>query len=364
MANIEDYSYEDIQKAVLGQFRLLTTNKTPSDTPTGYILGGIPGAGKTTIQLFLDREKGNIVAINGDSFREQHPHFNEINEAYGENAANYTQSFANAVTNALFQKLSDEGYNIIIEGTCRRYDIPLKTCNDLKEKGYRTELMIMCVDKETAWQSTFERAGKMKEKGKAPRYVPQEKFEETANAISSNIGKLYSSNAFDDIVLYNRCMNELYRMTNTPSVNPESIADDITNRYGRVYRGVNYAYDYFITSSEHSDLKHLTLDEAAKKYAEIADDSYVAVIGVAFERLDGTGCKAHGKGEYTLASKGDDGYYFFDKSHNNFKICCDHHPSIENEEIWSKAFTAIKQEIRRWETLNNDNSIEISSGRK
>lgn len=83
-----------------------------------------------------------------------------IQKIYGKDAANITQSFANNITNAMIEKLSDEGYNLVIEGTCRRADVPLKTCGDLKEKGYRVEMAIMCADKEEAWQSTLDRAEK------------------------------------------------------------------------------------------------------------------------------------------------------------------------------------------------------------
>ena len=102
-----------------------------------------------------------------------------IQKIYGKDAANITQSFANNITNAMIEKLSDEGYNLVIEGTCRRADVPLKTCGDLKEKGYRVELAIMCADKEEAWQSTLDRAEKMRELGLTPREVPKEKYQET-----------------------------------------------------------------------------------------------------------------------------------------------------------------------------------------
>lgn len=123
----------------------------------------------------------------------------------------------------MIEKLSDDGYNLVIEGTCRRADVPLKTCNDLKEKGYRVELAIMCTDKDKAWQSTIDRANSMRALGLAPREVPKEKYQETVAALPGNISTLYSSGAFDDIALYNRQLDELYKLSYTPEIDPAKI---------------------------------------------------------------------------------------------------------------------------------------------
>ena len=146
-----------------------------------------------------------------------------IQKIYGKDAANITQSFANNITNAMIEKLSDEGYNLVIEGTCRRADVPLKTCGDLKEKGYRVELAIMCAYKEEAWQSTLDRAEKMRELGLTPREVPKEKYQETIIALPGNVSILYQSGAFDDITLFNRQLEELYKFSRTPDHDPADI---------------------------------------------------------------------------------------------------------------------------------------------
>ena len=223
MKDYSEYSVEDFNRAFAKFYEALTYGKQPVKTPTAFLLGGQGGAGKSSIHDFLGQHIGNIISIDGDTFRHEHPNFEIIQKIYGSEAANITQSFANNITNAMIEKLSDDGYNLVIEGTCRRADVPLKTCNDLKEKGYRVELAVMCTDKDEAWQSTIDRANSMQALGIAPRKVPKEKYQETVAALPGNISTLYSSGAFDDITLYNRQLDELYKYSCTPEVDPAVI---------------------------------------------------------------------------------------------------------------------------------------------
>lgn len=223
MKDYSEYSVEDFNRAFAKFYEALTYGKQPVKTPTAFLLGGQGGAGKSSIHDFLGQHIGNIISIDGDTFRHEHPNFEIIQKIYGSEAANITQSFANNITNAMIEKLSDDGYNLVIEGTCRRADVPLKTCNDLKEKGYRVELAIMCTDKDEAWQSTIDRANSMRALGLAPREVPKEKYQETVAALPGNISILYQSGAFDDITLYNRQLDELYKFSRNPEHDPADI---------------------------------------------------------------------------------------------------------------------------------------------
>ena len=150
-----------------------------------------------------------------------------LNRIYGSEAANYTQPFVNNIIVSLIEKLSDEHYNLLIEGTCRRSDVPLKTCNDLKEKGYSVELDVMCTNADVAWQSTIDRYNKEIETKHNPRIVPFDKYCETVNALPQSIDDLYNSKAFDDILLYTREREVLYRKSETPDESPYEIINGV-----------------------------------------------------------------------------------------------------------------------------------------
>ncbi len=48
------------------------------------------------------------------------------------------------MTEAIISRLSDQGYNLVIEGTGRTTDVPIQTATMLQSKGYET--------KYTSWQ--------------------------------------------------------------------------------------------------------------------------------------------------------------------------------------------------------------------
>ena len=227
MENYSRYSINDFQQALKDCYLALTFDKFPVEKPKAYILGGQSGAGKSNIHLMIKQEDSNFISIDGDTFRSKHPNFEIIQKLYGNEAANYTQSFANNIVMSLIEQLSSERYNLIIEGTCRRADVPLKTCTDLKEKGYYAVLAVMCTDKNTSWQSTIDRYNAMMALGVPPRAVPFGKYQETVNALPNNIEEIYKAGAFDDILLLNRNKECLYQFTQSPDINPRGIFESI-----------------------------------------------------------------------------------------------------------------------------------------
>lgn len=200
-----------------------------SGTPEAFILGGQPGSGKTTIQKIITDKLPNTIIINGDEFRQYHPNFDKIQAKYGNDSVLYTQSFSNKVVEDLINKLSDEKYNLIIEGTLRSTEVPMNTCKMLKEKGYKTELSVMAVNSEVSWQGTLDRYNKMLEKGLIPRATPKESHDIVVNNIANNIGVIFEEKCFDNITLYNREKECLYDMKKTPELDPSSILHKVVH---------------------------------------------------------------------------------------------------------------------------------------
>lgn len=228
-ADYSTFSEKDFSDAFIEFYDMLTKKKTSNSIPLAYILGGQSGAGKTTIHDIIQESDPNIIVIDGDRFRERHPNFEIIQRLYGNDAANYTQKFSNSIVTALIDRLSSERYNLVIEGTCRTSDVPLNTCRQLKAKGYKVELAVMCTDKDVSWQSTIDRYNEMKRLGLYPRAVPKEKYLATVAAIPENISVIYNSREFDEITLYNRERECLYRLTDTPDLNPTKIVKNKLN---------------------------------------------------------------------------------------------------------------------------------------
>lgn len=223
--NSYNFSQEQFERELEQFYNSYKSGKQPVERPTAHLLGGQAGSGKSTLHKLLVKQDPNTIIIDGDRFRERHPYFKEIQQKYGREAANYTQPFSNKITEALIERFSNEKYNLIIEGTCRTINVPLKTCEQLKSKGYTVNLAIMCTNKEVAWQSTIDRYNAMEARGLLPRAVPRDKYDEMVSALPDNISQIYNKRKFDDILLFNRNRECLYRFKEQSGCDPAEIVE-------------------------------------------------------------------------------------------------------------------------------------------
>ena len=153
---IQDYIDSEFKHALARNIRSLTRGKKPSKHPIAILLGGQSGAGKTTIHRIKQKEfQGNIVIIDGDSFRYQHPHYLELQQEYGKDSVEYTKDFAGKMVESLVTELSHLGYNLLIEGTLRTIDVPKETTQHLKSKGYEVQLVIIATKPELSYLNTL-----------------------------------------------------------------------------------------------------------------------------------------------------------------------------------------------------------------
>ena len=202
---------------------------SPTENPKVTLLGGQPGAGKSGLENLINIKK-NYVSISGDDYREYHPRFKEINLEYGREASKYTQQWAAEITEKLIRELRKEKYNLIIEGTLRTAELPLKEANAFKKAGYEVELNVVVVKPEKSRLGTLERYEAMLKQNKVPRMTPKEHHDLVVNNIGNNLEIIYNSKAFDSIKLFDRENNLLYNYKETPDINPKNILEKEFNR--------------------------------------------------------------------------------------------------------------------------------------
>ncbi|MDO5073160.1 MAG: zeta toxin family protein [Neisseria animaloris] len=182
---------------------LLDKNQIPVEKPHGVVLGGQPGAGKSALLQQAEKEQGgNLIIINGDTFREYHPRFEEIQAEYGRDAPTHTAPFAAKMTERVLAKATDEGYNIAIEGTFRTADTPIKTLQGLKDKGYSTAVYVKATPATVSWERTKERYNKAEAAGLHPRHVPEEFHDKVVAALPENVDKVFQSGLADNFRIY------------------------------------------------------------------------------------------------------------------------------------------------------------------
>ena len=161
MHNKEELENIVPSKAILKQIWEHSTHQgkilPSSRKPLGFVLGGQPGSGKSVLTETIKKNNKNIISINGDEYRSWHPYFSEIQNTYGKDSSKITAKFAGKVTEALIKKAIKEKYNVVIEGTFRTAETPLKTLKDLKENGYTTYACIKTCPADVSWNRCLSR---------------------------------------------------------------------------------------------------------------------------------------------------------------------------------------------------------------
>ena len=258
MSRLEDYTEEEFLEVKEEMLERLTESKTVEEVKRGYILGGQSGAGKTTLHRIFKRElEDNCIIINGDEFRPYHPRYRELKEEYGEDAVTKLSKFSGQMVEELVDELSEEGYNLIIEGTLRTSEVPLKTAKKLKENGYEVDLGLIAVKPQISYLSTIDRYEKMLDKGVNTRITPKDHHDKIVNSLASNVDEIYKTKEFSNIRIYDREENCLYNQNETPEINPADIMDKVlTGKYSE--KEFNHLLDImeeiiYLKSKRHAD---------------------------------------------------------------------------------------------------------------
>ncbi len=206
---LDEVFYEELGKIVSA----LVVDKRIglSVNPRAILLGGQSGAGKTTLHnIFRTAMKNNVVVINGDEYRAFHPQYRRISEKYGIDAPAHTAAWAGRMVEAVVDALSITGYNLIIEGTLRTSEVPLKTATLLRGRGYKVSLALMAVKPEISLVSCQLRYEQMRIAGTAPRAVDPAHHLSIVEGIVKNLEVLEDSGLFDSVSLYARNEQRLF----------------------------------------------------------------------------------------------------------------------------------------------------------
>lgn len=215
----EMQAYERIKKAVI-------KGKHGVDQPVAIVLGGQPGAGKSSLyEIARERFSGNIVELDCDAFRQYHPYSEQLSQdaaTYGEK----TNPFVFEVVDRLVAELSDQGFNMIMESSMKSPHTAFANHELLSPKGYAIEACIMATPKDISWQGVVDRYNSQLAKGIQARMVPQEFHDYVVEHISQAADEIYRSGKMSNILIYNRNREVLYDMQRTPHISPKATLEE------------------------------------------------------------------------------------------------------------------------------------------
>lgn len=213
---------------------------TPNqEKPQSFVLGGQPGAGKSNLLLEAKKKLNrNILEINGDNFRKYHPDYEKLQKEQGQNSSIHTQEFAGKMTNAVLNKAISEKYNIVIEGTFRTIEAPLRTLKQFKDNGYETNVLVQTCNQEISWASCIERYEKaLKNNPNEARFTPKEHHDLVVKNLAKNVKEVAKSGLVDNMQVFARLpvkgnpneftQKEIYNSNSKKMVNSATIEKHI-----------------------------------------------------------------------------------------------------------------------------------------
>lgn len=213
-----DYSQTEFVRAYDNIKNTLIDKKAGRNNKCACFLGAQPGAGKSSYYSAHTHELEDYIIIDGDEFRRHHPRYDEIMAYDPEEYAERTQSFLSTINEKLITELSDDGYNLVIEGTLRNPNVVINTNRMLKSKNYKPNLIVVGCDATVSWKSTIKRANEYLKAGEAPRLVPFDKYDSIVSALEDNLKVIAESNTFSEISIVGRDGEDLYNGTNPTEI--------------------------------------------------------------------------------------------------------------------------------------------------
>lgn len=192
-----NFSESDVNKAVKKQWDDVTEFcHRQNQTPKLYLVGGQPGAGKsTTISKIQRSMDNNCIIINLDDYRALHPNAREIYEKGAKDSDDYsiyTNPFMREVGEKLIDKAIENGYNVILERTLSSTDTVSKQLDKFSKNGYELNLYVVTCNKNHSISSAEQRYLQQKvkfEKDKEFQEPPRKISKEFQKECYENLGK-------------------------------------------------------------------------------------------------------------------------------------------------------------------------------
>ena len=241
---LSEEKHNEIQEEIN---KIMLFDKYPVDNPKAIIDIAPPASGKTGLNSYGSEQfiDNNVVIINSDELKPFHPDIDEIAKLYPQYYTEVTNQESNTWTSNLFDKVLQEGYNVIFEGTGRNARI-LETIKN-KMQRYNVTVRGMAVNELNCLISILERYEyQVKTRGWG-RLVTQEHFYETYKEMPNTIDLIEKSSILDGV--------EIFKRGNIPS-NPIKIYDNLDIETGR-FPNAKYAILGGRNEDEKNAIKYL-----------------------------------------------------------------------------------------------------------
>ncbi|MBQ8751203.1 MAG: zeta toxin family protein [Alphaproteobacteria bacterium] len=205
MEEIYKLSHEEHEEILKEIMKNVFKGAKPQEKPKIFIMGGQPGAGKSTFinQLINSEEGKDCLIINADEYRAYHPKIKEIYTKHPEEMATITDLDVRDWTQRIFALAIQNRNNIIFEGTMRTPQI-CETIKDLHSKGYEVNVHVMAVNFYESKLSTYSRYEEALLNDEMPRHTPPEAHDETYGKMLKTLQQIEDDGCYNKITIHGR----------------------------------------------------------------------------------------------------------------------------------------------------------------
>ncbi|TCQ70991.1 zeta toxin [Ochrobactrum sp. BH3] len=182
--------------------RELPRNADPVENPVIILVGGQPGAGKTSLVTSGVRDlsaTGATVQIVGDNLRSYHPQFEAFQNTDAENASQLTHNDASRWADKLLIEAASRRLNIVFEHTMRSPEAVSFLAQQFRVAGYRVETRVVAVNERESWQGCLNRFEQMHREGNAARIPPKEHHDNAVIGLVNTIRHLEAQQLADAV---------------------------------------------------------------------------------------------------------------------------------------------------------------------
>lgn len=219
--NVADYTVDDeeLDRIFDKQVRRYVFNGYPRTaaeaTPTLVLLGGQPGAGKSSaVASISQRHPGQLVPLTGDELRQFHPQFDVLRREHSLLMPRATGPAAGAWVERALDHALKERYSLLFEGVFRDPLAVVQTAERFKKEGYRVEVVGLAVPEAVSRLSTVTRylyPGK-----EVARWTSTEGHDRAFRMVPAALQACDDSPHVDALFVTNRQAAKLHLNTRTP----------------------------------------------------------------------------------------------------------------------------------------------------
>ncbi|GHE21381.1 zeta toxin family protein [Halomonas urumqiensis] len=168
----------------------------PAEDKRAILIGGQPGAGKSSVQDSLSAEiEDDFVAIDADELRDYVPGYTDrartVDQAQG--AANWSHAATQYLTSRLLEDAILKGVNFVFDATLAKSDKAIDLISRLQANGYEVDVAYVCTHRSISERGVQQRyfydkrdvGSEMDAGDLIPRYVPSAVQSEAFTGLSA-----------------------------------------------------------------------------------------------------------------------------------------------------------------------------------